>query len=530
MPDAQPLGPYRLERVLGTGSFATVWLATDPVLDRQVAVKILADNWSRDHEVRRRFLSEAKVLLTAESPRIVRGFHLGETATGQPYLVMAWADRGTLDDRIEQRRREGRSFAVDEVVGLATEIALALADVHRHGHLHRDVKPTNVLIRSASARVGIPGLQPDETLLLADFGLVRGLEASALTLVAGSPAYMAPEQASGQTQLDGRADLFSLGCILLELLTGDPGGRAATVAAAASDVVAVGELLAAHARDGGEAPPAELAALIARLVDEDPTERPSTADEVVAELKAIARRPGTASPPGAGEPSGPPDAGAPAAALGAATRPRRSRQRLVAAGLGVLALAGAGIGLALTRGGGDGAGGTTTTVVDGTTPAVGPVVVPASSPSPATLGGTMADTAPTETSTFDTRPTEPTDAPAAPATSDRPAPPSAATIAPVTPAEHAVLELPEPDYDFFVDVDSTRDNQTGSRVGTLAEVAAAIVDANPGWEPSDDLDAIGDDDTSGAFTLTNGPSTAVVTLELNDRAGATITMFDIAYE
>ena len=78
------IGPYRLERVLGTGSFATVWLAFDDVLDRKVAVKILADNWSRDHDVRRRFLAEARVLLTVESPRIVRGFHLGETPTASP--------------------------------------------------------------------------------------------------------------------------------------------------------------------------------------------------------------------------------------------------------------------------------------------------------------------------------------------------------------------------------------------------------------------------------------------------------------
>ena len=76
------IGPYRLERVLGAGSFATVWLALDDVLDRQVAVKILADNWSQDNDVRRRFMAEARVLLTVESPRIVRGFHLGETPTG----------------------------------------------------------------------------------------------------------------------------------------------------------------------------------------------------------------------------------------------------------------------------------------------------------------------------------------------------------------------------------------------------------------------------------------------------------------
>jgi eukaryotic-like serine/threonine-protein kinase len=174
VPDAQMIGPYRLERVLGTGSFATVWLARDDVLDRNVAVKILADNWSRDHEVRRRFLSEARVLLTVESPRIVRGFHLGEADTGQPYLVMAWADRGTLGDRLDQRRRESRTFEPAEVIGIATEVAYALNDVHGSGHLHRDVKPTNVLIRSSSTRRNIPGLAADETIVLGDFGLARG--------------------------------------------------------------------------------------------------------------------------------------------------------------------------------------------------------------------------------------------------------------------------------------------------------------------------------------------------------------------
>ena len=283
------LGPYRLERVLGTGSFATVWLARDDVLDRNVAVKILADNWSRDNEVRRRFLSEARVLLTVESPRIVRGFHLGEAETGQPYLVMAWADRGTLGDRIDQRRREGRTFDATEVVGIATEVAYALTDVHNSGHLHRDVKPTNVLIRSSSTRRGTPGLAADETIVLGDFGLARGLDLSALTLVAGSPGYVAPEQAGGLTQLDRRADLYSLGRIMLELLTGDPGGRATTMAGAASERIDVPKLLETLQEKGGSAPSPQLVNLMTRLVDENPDVRPSSADEVAAELNAIAR-------------------------------------------------------------------------------------------------------------------------------------------------------------------------------------------------------------------------------------------------
>ena len=283
------IGPYRLERVLGAGSFATVWLAFDDVLDRQVAVKILADNWSQDNDVRRRFMAEARVLLTVESPRIVRGFHIGEAPTGQPYLVMAYADRGTLGDRIDQRRRQGRTFDARETVGIATEIAYAIADVHASGQLHRDVKPTNVLIRSSSTRRNIAGLAADETLVLGDFGLARGLDLSALTLVAGSPGYVAPEQAAGLTQLDRRADLYPLGRMMLEMLTGDPGGRATTMAGAATEDVDVAGLLGAADRGPG-APGAGLVDLITSLVARNPDDRPSSADEVAAALNGIAGR------------------------------------------------------------------------------------------------------------------------------------------------------------------------------------------------------------------------------------------------
>ena len=381
------IGPYRLRRVLGTGSFATVWLAFDDVLDREVAVKVLADNWSQDHDVRRRFLAEARVLLTVESPRIVRGFHIGETPAGQPYLVMAYADRGTIGDRIEQRRQEGRTFDTRETIGIATEVATALIDVHASGHLHRDVKPSNVLIRSTGTERSIAGLATDETVVLGDFGLARGLDLSAITMVAGSPGYVAPEQAAGLTQLDRRADLYPLGRMMLEMLTGDAGGRATTMAGAATERIDVAALL--DAVEGGAEPPTRaLVDLIANLVERNPDNRPSSAEEVAAALLAIAgsaaavedgtRRSPPFAPPLVSATAGagpvltstqlsdpPPDA---------ASQPANRRRTGVVVATAVLAMAAiAGLIIALTRDGGGDASGTTTTnplvVLDSSPPA-----------------------------------------------------------------------------------------------------------------------------------------------------------------
>ena len=260
-----------------------MWLAHDDVLDRQVAVKVLADNWSRDPDVHRRFLSEARVLLDAESPRITRGYELGESTDGHPYLVMTWADRGTLAERIAARSRAGEVFAPHEAAAIVRQVALALVDVHALGHLHRDVKPSNVLIRSASDVAPIPGIAQDEQLMIGDFGLARGIDASAITMVAGSPGYVAPEQAGGLTQLDVRADLYPLGRILLELMSGDPGGRATTMAAAATEDIDAAGVLA----EAGVAIPPGLVDLIDELLAFDREDRPATAAEVAARLDAF---------------------------------------------------------------------------------------------------------------------------------------------------------------------------------------------------------------------------------------------------
>jgi serine/threonine protein kinase len=529
------IGPYRLDRVLGAGSFATVWLAFDDVLDRQVAVKILADNWSRDNDVRRRFMAEARVLLTVESPRIVRGFHIGETPTGQPYLVMAYADRGTFGDRIEQRRRQSRTFDARETVGIATEIASAIADVHASGQLHRDVKPTNVLIRSSSTRRNIAGLAADETLVLGDFGLARGLDLSALTLVAGSPGYVAPEQAAGLTQLDRRADLYPLGRMMLEMLTGDPGGRATTMAGAATEEVDVAGLLGAADRGPG-APGAGLVDLITSLVARNPEDRPSSADEVAAALIGIAR---TYMPPdksGAAPPSAPPPAppvvvlpppGGERPLTGtqlAASPTRRSGFPLrgggaIAAAVTALFVVAAVIVVVALVGDDDGGSGEGTT----TTPVVASNPESTSNPSTsAPLGRPIVTAAGTEVGTTEPPTTAESSAPATTGSTD-------STVAPGSTEPPARLVLPTGAFspELLTTEPPDPSEQEGAILMSADEFAAALVAANPSWTGSPP--EAGDDGTLD-FELNGFGRTASVHVEpAAETAGAEIVSFTIEY-
>ncbi|OIK04152.1 serine/threonine-protein kinase [Streptomyces monashensis] len=216
MHSLERIGRYRLERPLGSGAFATVWLARDEELQAPVAVKVLAENWTHRLDIRERFLSEARLLRRAGSSRIVQVYDIGQLPDGRPYFVMEYADGGTLADLLADG-----PLPVRDALALTAEAARSAAALHEAGIVHRDIKPTNVLLHTA----------PDGTrrLLLADLGLAKSLaQASVLTLAAGSAGYQPPEQAEPGEGIDERADVYSLGAVGYELLTGTvpgPPGR-----------------------------------------------------------------------------------------------------------------------------------------------------------------------------------------------------------------------------------------------------------------------------------------------------------------
>ncbi|WP_433318064.1 protein kinase domain-containing protein [Micromonospora sp. CA-269861] len=205
------IGPYAIERLLGVGSFATVWLGYDRVLDAHVAIKVLAENWSHDLRVRERFLDEARLLRRLQHERLIRVHAVGELPDGRPYAVLAWADGGSLRDRL----------AVGEIpapaaLRLLGEVCAGVAVLHRHGVVHRDLTPGNILFRSA-------GPDGAEQVLIADLGLAKALAAaSGLTARAGTPGYMAPEQDDPGAVVDTRADVYGLGRLGIRLLACDP--------------------------------------------------------------------------------------------------------------------------------------------------------------------------------------------------------------------------------------------------------------------------------------------------------------------
>jgi eukaryotic-like serine/threonine-protein kinase len=205
-----------------------VWLARDEELDAWVAIKLLAENWSFNEDARGRFLEEARALRRLDSDRIVRVYDIGSLPDGRPYIVMEYADRGTLEDRMRLRAQLDQPFSVTEAAHQAVEIADCLVAVHDQRIVHRDVKPSNVLFRSipperqeASRREGKP--VSTERTLLGDFGIARRLEgALGHTMVVGSPQYMSPEQGDPARArlVDQRSDLYSATVVLYELLAG----------------------------------------------------------------------------------------------------------------------------------------------------------------------------------------------------------------------------------------------------------------------------------------------------------------------
>ncbi|MGD2122128.1 MAG: protein kinase, partial [Gemmatimonadota bacterium] len=209
---------YRIEAEIGSGGMATVYLAQDLKHDRKVAVKVLRPELAAVLGAER-FLTEIKTTANLQHPHILPLFDSGE-ADGFLFYVMPYVEGESLRAKLDREKQ----LAVDEAVGIARSVADALDYAHRHGVIHRDIKPANILLHDG---------QP----MVADFGIalaVRAAGGARLTetgLSPGTPQYMSPEQASGDREIDGRSDLYSLGAVLYEMLAGETPHSGPTVQA-----------------------------------------------------------------------------------------------------------------------------------------------------------------------------------------------------------------------------------------------------------------------------------------------------------
>ena len=194
---------YHLDKLIGEGGFANVYLATDLELGRQVAIKVLEANWVKDKELLTRFRNEARAVAALDHPNILQIYDFG-VVKSTPYIVMPYISGGTLADRMKQG-----PFTLDEIGFYLDQIGSALDYAHERGIVHRDVKPSNLLMR------------PNGQLVLMDFGLAKLLDNVALeeqTAVVGTVAYMAPEQCQGL--VSAASDIYMLGVIFYQMLTG----------------------------------------------------------------------------------------------------------------------------------------------------------------------------------------------------------------------------------------------------------------------------------------------------------------------
>ena len=262
-------GRYTVERELGRGGMATVQLARDEELHRLVAVKVLAEHLAADDTFRARFLREARLAGRLSHPNIVQVYDVGD-AGGRPFIVMEYVPGGTL--------AECGKLPPLRVAELALQACAGLQQAHDAGLVHRDVKPGNLLLRD------------DGVLKIADFGIARAAETTRHTqagTILGTAAYLAPEQIGGEDATVA-SDLYSLGAVLYELLTGRPPYVFDSLAE-----------LAAHQTEGAIVPvrdlepsvPAELEAPVMHALAREPRFRPSSAAALAHELAVPAEEP-----------------------------------------------------------------------------------------------------------------------------------------------------------------------------------------------------------------------------------------------
>lgn len=273
------IGNYRVVKELGRGSMGTVYLGHQESLGRDLAIKVLAPEFTRDPEFIERFRREGRVAASLRHPNIVRIFDADER-DGFYYIAMEYSGDRDLSELLEEQGK----LPLEESILIADRILAALHHAHQKGVVHRDVKPANVLL-------GGPG-----EVMLTDFSIARLAAADRLTrtgVMLGTPEYMAPEQFES-SKTDARADLYAVGLIVLEMLTGEHPFRAPTVP----------EVMKHHLLTPAPDPcrlnpniPAELGRVILKSLEKEPGKRFSTAEEMrMALLKAAGRQDGARDP------------------------------------------------------------------------------------------------------------------------------------------------------------------------------------------------------------------------------------------
>jgi serine/threonine protein kinase len=270
------LGPYRVLRILGHGGMGVVYQAEDPQLKRLVALKVMLPALAASESSRQRFLLEARSAAAIEHDHIVAIYQVGEDR-GVPFLAMPFLRGESLQDRLQ---REGK-VPLAEVLRIGRETAEGLAAAHARGLMHRDIKPANIWLEEGRGRVKI-----------VDFGLARAVGGEAgLTqsgMIVGTPQYMAPEQTGGQP-IDCRCDLFSLGCVLYRLSTGELPFQGPTVLAVLAALATVQPKPLTELNP--DLPPA-FVALVMQLLAKNPVDRPASAQAVAEALADLEREHG----------------------------------------------------------------------------------------------------------------------------------------------------------------------------------------------------------------------------------------------